>query len=127
MAVVKWRFYDPVTLDEYIFEVNPNDGGSPQYAKNIVYSNTSAPDGLVIAFEGREKPQTLEWSGILLTETQFNAYVEWYQKKYQVRVTDDLGREFFLIIESFSPQRQRAVHHPWKHSYNVKATIVNWT
>lgn len=126
MAVVKWRFEDPVLLETYIFEVNPNDGGSPQYAKNLIYTNTSAPDGAVIAFEGREKPKVLEWSGILLTEDQFNAYVEWYLKKYQIIVTDDLGREFSVIIESFAPKRQRAVHYPWKHSYSVKATIVDW-
>lgn len=126
MAVTRWVFTDPVTLDTYNFEINPNDGGSPQYAKNLTYSVTSAPDGKVVAFEGRERPKTLEFSGVLLTQAHFEAMLEWYNKQYQVSVTDDLGREFSIIIESFSPQRQRAVHYPWKHQYSVRATIVDW-
>ena len=126
MAVNRWIFSDPVTLATYNFEINPSEGGSPSYNKTFVYRSTSAPDGKVIVFEGREAPKTLEFSGVLLTEAHFNAFVEWYNKKYQVQVTDDLGREFSIIIESFVPKRERAVHSPWKHSYSVRATIVDW-
>lgn len=126
MAVTRWVFEDPVTLATYNFEVNPSDGGSPQYSKNISYSSTSAPGGKVIVFEGRDKPLTLEFSGVILTQAHYDAFVTWFQKRYQVNVTDDLGRQFSIIIESFSPKRERAVHSPWKHSYSVSATVVDW-
>lgn len=124
--VVKWRFDDPVTLDSHVFEINPNEGGSPDYTKNIQYRNTSAPNGKTILFEGRDNPPSLEFSGTLLTESQFNMFVEWWNKRYQVEVTDDLGRQFTIVIESFSPKRERAFHYPWKHSYTVRAIIVDW-
>ena len=126
MAVVKWVFEDPVTLASTTFEINPNDGGSRSYEKNIGYSNTSAPDGKVIVFEGRDAPASIEFSGVLLTETQYDMFVEWWNKRYQVNVTDDLGREFSIIVEAFVPKRERARSHPWKHSYVCRATIVDW-
>lgn len=123
---VRWVFEDPVTLDTYSFDINPNDGGSPQFIKRYEYRNTSAPDGKVIMYEGRDDPKSLEFSGVLLTEEQYNAFVEWWDKRYQVVVKDDLGREFSIVIESFNPKREKAVSHPWKHSYQIKATIVDW-
>lgn len=126
MAVVRWLFEDPVTLDSYEMEVNPSSGGSPNYTKKITYENTSAPDGKVIVFEGRDEVRKLEFSGTILTEAQFNAFVTWWEKRYQVSVTDDLGRVFSIILESFDPTRERAIHYPWKHSYRVNATIVDW-
>lgn len=126
MAVVRWLFEDPVTLDSWQFEINPNEGGSPAYSKNIVYSATCAPDGKVVVFEGRDEPKKLEFSGVLLTQEHFEAFAEWYEKRYQVNVTDDLGRTFSVIIDRFDPTRQRALHYPWKHTYRVSATIVDW-
>lgn len=126
MAVVRWMFEDPNTLATYSFAINPSEGGSPAYAKNFQYSNTSAPDGKVIVFEGREQPQKIDFTGTLLTEEEYNAFVTWWEKRYQITVTDDLGRSFNIILESFQPKRERARSHPWKHSYQVTATIVNW-
>lgn len=126
MAVVRWVFDDPVTLDSYTFDINPNEGGSPSYEKNITYESTCAPDGLVVRYEGRENPQKLQWSGTILEEDHYNAYVTWWQKHYQINVTDDLGREFSIEVDSFIPTRENSHQHPWKHSYTVNATIVDW-
>ena len=126
MAVVRWVFEDPNTLAAYTFEVNPSEGGSPSYQKTISYKSTCAPDGKVIAFEGRDAPKSLEFSGVLFTEAEFDAFVEWWDKRYQVNITDDLGREFSILIETFVPRRERARSHPWKHSYSVTATVVDW-
>lgn len=126
MAVVRWVFEDPVTLDSYTFAVNPSEGGSPAFNKNITYQVTAAPDGKVISFEGRDHPRTLEFSGVLFTEAEFDAFHEWWDKRYQVNVTDDLGRTFTIQINTFEPQRRRAIQHPWKHDYRISATIVDW-
>lgn len=126
MAVVRWVFEDPNTLDSYTLAINPSDGGAPAYQKTITYQNTAAPDGKVITFEGRDAPRKLTFSGTLLSEAEYNAFVEWWDRRYQIQVTDDLGREFSLIIESFAPHRVRARSHPWKHTYEITATIVDW-
>lgn len=124
--VVRWRFDDPSSLESYTFAINPKDGGSPSYKKSFQYQNTSAPAGKVLVFQGRDDTQKLTWDGTILDEASFNALVTWWNKRNQITVTDDLGRVFTIIIESFEPKRVRAATAPWKHSYTLTATIVNW-
>lgn len=126
MTVVRWRFDDPSTLESYTFSINPKEGGSPSYKKKFQYENTSAPDGKVLVFQGRDEPQKLTWDGTILDQALFDALVTWWDKRNQITVTDDLGRVFTIIIESFEPKRVRAATVPWKHTYSVTATIVNW-
>lgn len=126
MAVVRWRFDDPVTLESYTFAVNPKAGGSPALAKQFDYANTSAQSGKALVFQGRDQVQKLTFDGTILLQAEYDAMVTWFNKKNQIKITDDLGRILYIIIEQFTPKRERAVQHPWKHSYTVNATIVNW-
>jgi hypothetical protein len=123
--VVRWSFYDPITLVSYEFEVNPREGGTPGRRKNITSQTTSASDGQAIIMEGAREPMTYEFSGTLLTEDQYNTFLEWFDLARQIQVTDDLGRQFWIFITEFSPKRERAIHFPWKHSYSIKATILD--
>jgi len=126
MARIAWVLTDPVTLDTYDLPINPNQGGTPSYRKSITYRNTAAPDGKVLMFEGRDEPQNMSVSGVILSEELLNALVTWYQKRYAVTVEDDLGRTFSIYITSFDPQRERSVSHPWRHSYTLEYTILDW-
>lgn len=123
-AVVKWSFYDGTTT--YTFEINPSDGGSPSRKKSITYKSTAAPDGKTLIFEGRDQPITVSFSGTLLTQAQYDAFETWFDKRQQVRITDDLGRQYWIYIESFDPKRVRARSHPWKHTYSIEATVLDW-
>ena len=125
--VVKWEFYDPIVLETYTFHINPNSGGSPAYRKNIAYQNTSAPDGKVLIFEGKDHPGEMEFSGVILEEAQLTAFQTWWQKRRQVRLTDDLGREYWIYITELETTRRWSLHYPWRHDYSVKATILDWT
>lgn len=124
--VVRWQFFDPVGSVTYTHEINPVAGGSPQYKKTETIVKTTAPDGRALIFEGQDEVQRLEWSGTILTQAHYDKYVEWWQKRRQIKVTDDLGREFWVYLNSFSPKRVKAVTRPYKHEYDVTATIVNW-
>lgn len=127
MAIVnRWTFYDPINLTTYTFEVNPDEGGSPTMAKTVTYQNTAAPDGKTLVFEGRDQPPMIRFSGKILTEDQYDAMMEWFSKRHQIEMTDDLERSYWVYITSFNPTRIRARSHPWKHSYEVEATIVDW-
>lgn len=126
MPLVRWRFDDPVALSGYEFEINPSAGGSPSYQRNFTYAETSAPDGKSLVFEGRQPAQHIEFSGRLLSESQFNAFVTWWEKQYQIEITDDLGRTFSVIIESFNPTRVRRRSNQWVHDYQVRAVIIDW-
>lgn len=124
--VVKWKFEDPVELETYIFEISPNDGGSPAYTKNIMSQNTVAPGGKTLLFEGADAVSEMNFSGILLSEEQYDAFATWWAKRRQIKVTDDLGREYWIYITKFEPKRVRARSHPWKHTYSITATILDW-
>ena len=66
--VVKWQFHDPSMNESYVFEINPNDDGLPEYKKNFQVMSTSAPDGNVIVFEGRDEVRRGQFSGVTLSE-----------------------------------------------------------
>jgi hypothetical protein len=124
MAVVKWKFEDPVTLESHTFAINPSEGGSPDFKKSFSTRSTTA--GKALIFEGADEPQRLSFSGVLFTEEEYEAFREWWQKRRQIKITDDLGRSYFILIQAFVPNRRRARSHPWKHDYQVDATIVDW-
>lgn len=127
MPVVRWQFADPVSLETYTFSINPSSGGSPSYGKTFDFANTAGPDGKVLVFQGRDKVKKLSFDGKILTEDDYNAMILWFNKRNQITLTDDLGRTFTIIIEEFSPKRERASSSPWKHSYTVSASIVDWS
>lgn len=126
MAVSRWRFEDPVSLESVTLPINPSEGGSPTYSKNFAYQTTAAADGQTIIFEGRRPPQSLEFSGTILDRNHYELFVTWFEKNHQIKIIDDLGRTFWVVFESFAPQRLRSATRPWKHSFSAKATIVNW-
>lgn len=124
MPAWRWTIYDPVDLETYTFEINPNAGGSPSNKKNVSYTNTTA--GKAIIYEGRDQVQELEWSGVILTQTHYEKYIEWWEKRRQILLTDDLGRQFWIYLKEFNPTRELSRSYPWRHSYSVIATILDW-
>lgn len=122
--VVKWTFTDPTDSSVYTFAINPNDGGSPQYKKRVVQVNTTAPNGNVVVYEGADEPLSGSFSGVILDLTQYQAMVTWFSKRYPIMVEDDLGREQTIYITEFTPKRERARSHPYKHSYTVSYVVL---
>jgi hypothetical protein len=122
----RWVFEDLVTLESWTMDVNPRDGGAPQYQKNVSYQATAGEDGKTLAFEGRDSPLTSEFSGVVLTETMYNTFLTWYQKRHQVQITDDLDRVFMIYITGFNPKRKWSTTHPWRHDYTCTYTVIDW-
>ena len=123
--VVKWTFFDPTVPETYTFAVNPNEGGTPERAKTVTFQATAAPDGKMLLFEGREEPRRISISGVILDQAQLNTFETWYGKRHQIRLTDDLGRQYWVYMTRFSATRNRRRSHPWHHSYNMELTIVD--
>lgn len=124
--VVRWEFQDQSTLETWSFEVNPSEDGTPGYEKTFQYTNTSAPDGKVIVFEGRDAVRRGSFKGTILTQAQYNTLLSWWQKRNQIQVTDDLGRSYSIIVETFMPTRRRSMHYPWRHDYEMAYVVVDW-
>lgn len=126
MAVVRWTLFDPVLNTTLTFPMNPNEGSLPQREKNFTMEHTTAPDGKFIAFEGAEAPVNFNFSGTLLDQDGYTFMVTWFNKKYQLRLTDDLGNQYWVYLKRFSPKRKRAVHSPWAFEYDAEGVIINW-
>jgi len=122
----RWRLYDPVLDIEYTLAINPLDLDGPSYDKTITYENTSAPDGQTVIFEGQDAPQKIGGSGTILEQAHYDAWVLWFEKRRQIRLTDDLGRVLWIYITSFKPKRKRSREFPWRHEFTFEATILDW-
>lgn len=126
MTVVKWTIEDPVDLELVEFEINPSEGGVPDMTKNISTLVTAAPEGRALAFEGRSEVAKGRFSGVILTEDEYNFFVYWYEKRHQVYLTDDLGRVQTVYFTNLQLTRKRAVQFPWKHDYTMEFIILDW-
>lgn len=124
MARVAWTLYDYDTAESYDLAINPASGGSPSYAKSFTVTNTTAPGGKALIFEGQDEVPQISVSGVLLTEDLYNKFVTWWNKRNLLRITDDLGRNFDIYITSFRPERVRSVTHPWRHNYTLDYIVV---
>lgn len=122
---VPWVFTDIAGVDEYEFAINPLDSSVPSIEKTITTKYTA--DGTPINIEGRQKPQSFEFSGTILHEAHYRKMEEWFEKSSQVSITDDLGRSLWVIITSFNPTRNYSPDYPWRHEYTCTANILNWT
>ncbi len=124
--LVRWTFYDIVTDTSYTFSINPSEGGTPSQKKHITYTATTAPSGKTLMFEGARDALILEWTGVIIEQAHLEAMQAWWNNSHQIRLTDDLGRVWQIIITDFEPKRIRNSERPWKHTYTMRATVVNW-
>lgn len=123
---MKWNFYDPIASESYTFPVNPNQGGTPGRSKKLDSQSTAAPDGKTLIWEGRDSPKTIEVQGVVLTQDELEAFDAWFEKRHQIRLTDDLGRVFWVYITDFKATRNNKAHYPWHHSYTMAMSILDY-
>lgn len=119
--MARWTLTNPFTSDSMTFQVNPNSGGSWRREREIHAKATTASgnNAAHIFFEGRDKPKTSEVSGVLLTQTMYDTLLDWYKKRVQLDLVDDLGRNMTIYITGFEPSRVRRLKHPWAHEYTL--------
>lgn len=123
--VNRWTLLDPVDSVEVEFPFNPSEGGTPEYKKTINSVSTVAPNGKTIFYQGAGEPQVLEFSGVVLEQEHHDLFVTWAEKQRILILTDDLGREFQVVIESYSPQRVRRATRPWYHTYTMRCFVMS--
>ena len=125
MARIAWIFSDPTDGTVEFMEINPNEGASPEYRKNLTHKVTTAPGGQVLIFEGNTEPTTFSFSGVILTEDQYNFLYNAWTKRHPIEITDDLGRVLRVYFESFSPKRKISRTYPWRHDYQATTLVVS--
>lgn len=129
-GVVRWTFRDVWgtggTEQVYTFEINPNEGGSPTIQKNIAVATNVGPNRGAILQEGQNTAPVLNFSGVLITQTHYEALETWFDKKILLELKDDLGRTFRGVFSSFEPTRVRKPYNPWYHSYTAQFTVFGY-
>lgn len=121
----RWHFYDPTNAQDYELEINPNEGGSFGRERKFTFETTAASDGGPIIFEGAADPRSTSISGVILTQSHFEALDSWAMRYHQIRITDDLGRVFWVVFRNFRPKRKRSANHPWRHDFDIDLVEVN--
>lgn len=124
---IGWKFEDPVEGTTEIMEINPNEGASPTYQKNLTKATSTAPGAgaQALIFEGTDQPVQFDFSGIILTKTQYEFLYRAWSKRHPVRLTDDLGRTFTIYFETFSPTRKLSKTYPWRHEYHASTVVID--
>jgi hypothetical protein len=123
MARIGWIWEDATDGTTMVMPINPNDGASPAYQKNLTKKTTSA--GRTLIQEGAPSPQQFDFSGVLLTKAHYDFVLNLWRKRHPLRLTDDLGRTFTVYLESFTPHRKPSrAGYPWKHDYQATAVIL---
>lgn len=134
MSRIAWRFRDLITSDVYHLPVNPlTDSGSNGISKQTKYESAISTymsslnqlriDDVVI----QDSPSEIErfsYAGTLYTKEEYDAFTEWFSKTYEWELRDDLGREFLVVAEEFTPSRARSAKFPWKHTYTFSGVII---
>jgi hypothetical protein len=123
---IAWRWEDPTEGTVEFMSINPNDGASPTFAKGLTKETTTAPGGErnVLIYEGADAATEFQFSGVLLTQEQYEFLHRAWEKRHVVLLTDDLGRIFTIYLESFNPKRVRSATYPWRHTYDATAVVV---
>lgn len=125
MPAWRWVLYDPIVPESYELHINPNEGGTPPRTKAITSRSTASPQGKTIVFEGMDEPRTFEVSGVIRDQAHLEELDRWANKRHQIRLTDDLGRQFWIYITNFVPRRQRRATVPWYHTYTLSYIEVD--
>lgn len=122
-GVKKWVFQDPASSDYYHLPYNPNNMTSPFGPKNITYQATTAIDGNKLAWEGQEAAVQWQFEGYIRSQTEYDAFVFWRNKRNRIWVTDHYGRAWLGYITNFDAKPRRSMNVPWSHTYTMTFLI----
>lgn len=122
---IRWTFTDPVAGDSYTMDMNPNAmsslGGPLQ-----VRAAGIMPKGKVLLYGRPALPTDWEFTGVLRTQAQYEAFVDWMDRPNRIHLTDHLGRTLTIQMKSFAPVGGRARRGvPWRHTYSIKALVFS--
>lgn len=123
MARIPWVFEDPTEGTVENMQINPNAGASPAFQKNLTKKTTTL--GRPLVQEGQDSVKQFDFSGVILTQSQYEFLYNAWDKRHPVRLTDDLDRTFTIYLESFTPTRQLSRTYPWKHEYQATSVILD--
>ena len=128
MSRIPWSFTDSemATPDVYYFDVNPKaDNGSFAVQKGISYSVVAGQnDGSAVIHETVDDIMKVSYSGIMLSMGQYFQFLTWVSKDRPVTLTDDLGQQSLIYIESLGISRAPKRHYGSRQEYTLTAFVL---
>lgn len=124
--MAKWTITDYSTGSgvTWTFPVNPNSFQPPNRAANLKQQELTSPQGGLVTFQGRDRPQRMNFSGLVNTQTFYNELRTELDKYYPLEVTDDQGQSWYVIVESYQFTRLRRALNQWRYDYDVQCLVV---
>lgn len=122
--MIRWRLETRDGSASYTFEINPNKQDSPYLARDIQWEFHHST-----GFTGRRAgrtPHAWGFSGVLRSQAQYDALLEWVGKRSKVILIDDRNDRYLLRLLEFKPVQTagaRNRHAPWRMTYTVTAQI----
>jgi hypothetical protein len=120
----RWIFYDPVLATSYSFSANPNSD-QESYTKTETYEAVLVPGGAPLIYEGRDQPTSITLSGTFLSEAQQQALLSWYQKRYQLLLTDDRGYQRYVYPYSYQVTRKPSALYQWRGDWQMQLYLMS--
>lgn len=124
--VLRWRFTDPSTGEQWTVPINPNQMSSPHRGKQMVYAHgTHIGEHRIRAVQTPGEIVHWEFGGVIRTKRHHDDLHYWAEKEHEVEISDHLGRTFEVIIEEFRPEdRTPRAEVPWRMTYTMRAMIL---
>ena len=126
MARVAWTLTDNSTGSPttYTFSVNPNSFKPPRRQARITQQTTVGSAGGVIVFQGRDQIPRGTMSGVVTSQSDYQALKAEFEKWYPLDLTDDLGNTWTVLFVSVDWTREKRKLNPWHFTYNVEFLVV---
>lgn len=123
--MAQWSLTDnstgtPVVLE---FEWNPIKVDTPGRSNNMTTEQTTASNGSVIFFQGRDTPRMIRFEGGVGSETFYNSLNTWKDKFYPLVLTDDQNSTWTVIFKSWSWDRVKR-RNPWRYNYSAEMYVL---
>lgn len=128
--VVRWRFVDTVTSDVVTLPINPNQMSTPTAPRNFAWAwgsrwGNNRMRGIESPLDGA---QSWTFSGVILSESQYDLLLSWAGRLSILEVTDHLGRTFKVVIQKFDPvERLPTATKPWRADYTMTCLFLGET
>ena len=125
MSRTAWSLKTEDEVEVFFFEVNPKvDSGSLGVSKGISYSVAAGPSGRAVVHETIDGPQQVSYSGVLLSQSQYDDLIEWCSKEEPLILTDDLGQSSLIFFKSLEYTRAPKRHYPFRHEFSFTAYVL---
>lgn len=122
MARTPWLLQDFSTGTEvnYAFPTNPNTFSPPGKSTNFAVQRPTAPNSSVILFQGLNDVASGQFSGVVRSQSEYEALASWTSKWYPVFLTDDRNNTWQVILTEVSWTRKHRYIDPDTYEYTVK-------